>query len=88
MHPTNRERQTGGESPHGLAAQQDFAAVAQGASVIDSAPGDAGAVTVRRTAGKPVDPFAPLLDRSDPTSYVVAPDQPRVRVEHWHGGKP
>lgn len=85
LHPTSREAATGGESPHDLVAQQDFAAIARDAAVIDSAmPGEPGSVTIKRTAGRPLDPFAPLVDKSDPTSYAVAPDQPRVRVEVRH----
>lgn len=88
MHPTNRERQTGGETPHDLAAQQEYGLLMEDATVIEPQPGEAGWVTVRRTPGRPLDPHAPLVDGSDSTSFVVAPDQPGVRVEYRHGGKP
>ena len=89
LHPTSREAATGGESPYDLASQQDFAAIACDATVIDAAPaGEPGAVTVRRTEGRPLDPFAPLLDRSDPSSYVQAEHAgPGVRVTVRHGGR-
>lgn len=86
LHPTSRERQTGGETPHDLAAQQDYAAVARGASVIDAPAGQPGWVSVRRTPGRAPSPFDSLT--GDPSAVSRAPVQPPIRVEIRPGGKP
>jgi len=61
MHPSNRERQTGGFDPFALAAAQEFGAMSEGATVIDSDAGP-GWVKVERREGKPLNPAEKLAD--------------------------
>jgi hypothetical protein len=86
MHPTNRERQTGGVDPFSVAAAQDFGALMQDAEIIDSAPGDAGAVTVRHTPGRAPQPFDPLT--GDPSAVARYAEPRGVTVEVRHGRRP
>jgi hypothetical protein len=52
LQPTQREAATGGLDPFQIQASTDFGALMEDASVIDTAPGQPGAVTVRRTPGQ------------------------------------
>lgn len=52
LHDTSRQRETGGISPFAVSDSMDFAALQEGAEIIDSTPGTPGAVTVRRTPGQ------------------------------------
>ena len=88
LHDTSKQRDTGGISPFAVSDSMDFNSLMEDGTIIDSAmPGQPGAVTIRRVAGRPLDPHAPLIDKSDPSSYVVAPSQPGVTVRVIRGDR-
>ena len=84
LHDTSRQRQTGGISPFAVSDFMEFAALNEGAEVIDAQPGQPGTVRVERRARQAV---APASRRSMATQLPIAQYEqpPGVTVTVRHG---